>query len=110
MAMTKRSRLHVIGPGTILVAMLVPAPHGIPPIAAQVSRATYIHEANVAIAMRDGVRLRADIVRPAEGPSPTLVYRTPYGKHAALEDYTIFVRAVERGYAVVVQDVRGRYA
>ena len=110
MALTKLSRLLVIAPGTILIVTLLLAPHGTAPMAAQVSRATYVREANVDVAMRDGVRLRADIVRPTEGPSPTLIYRTPYGKHAALEDYTIFVRAVERGYAVVVQDVRGRYA
>ena len=110
MALTKLSRLLVIAPGTIVIVTLLLAPHGTAPMAAQVSRATYIREANVDVAMRDGVRLRADILRPTQGPSPTLVYRTPYGKHAALEDYTIFVRAVERGYAVVVQDVRGRYA
>jgi uncharacterized protein len=110
MALTKLSRLQVIAPGTILIVTLLLAPHGNAPMAAQVSRATYVREANVDVAMRDGVRLRADILRPTQGPSPTLVYRTPYGKHAALEDYTIFVRAVERGYAVVVQDVRGRYA
>ena len=39
-----------------------------------------------------------------------LVYRTPYGKEPALEEYTTFRHAVEHGYAVVVQDVRGRYA
>jgi hypothetical protein len=60
--------------------------------------------------MRDGVVLRADILRPASGSRfPVLVYRTPYGKDSALETYTTFRRAVERGYAVVVQDVRGRY-
>ena len=41
---------------------------------------------------------------------PVLVYRTPYGKEFALKEYTTFQHAVERGYAVVVQDVRGRYA
>ena len=61
--------------------------------------------------MRDGVVLRADVLRPTgEGRFPTLVYRTPYGKEDALKEYTTFRRAVERGYAVVVQDVRGRYA
>jgi putative CocE/NonD family hydrolase len=70
-----------------------------------------IHERDVAIPMRDGVVLRADILRPAgDGRFPTLVYRTPYGKHFGLESATTFARAVERGYAVVVQDVRGRYA
>ncbi len=60
--------------------------------------------------MRDGVVLRADVLRPrGDGKFPVLVYRTPYGKESALKDYTTFRRAVERGYAVVVQDVRGRY-
>lgn len=59
--------------------------------------------------MRDGVVLRADVVRPqAGGPFPTLVYRTPYGK-TATTDGAIVGKAVARGYAVVVQDVRGRY-
>lgn len=69
-----------------------------------------LREVDVAVPMRDGVVLRADVLRPpAQGRFPTLVYRTPYGKHAALDDETIFSRAVGRGYAVVVQDVRGRY-
>ena len=110
MALTKLSRLHVIGPGALLVLTLVLRRTVSPRMAAQASRATYIREGNVDVPMRDGVRLRADILRPPQGPSPTLVYRTPYGKHAALENYTIFIRAIERGYAVVVQDVRGRYA
>jgi uncharacterized protein len=70
-----------------------------------------ITENDVATPMRDGVILRADIMRPqGEGRFPVLVYRTPYGKEFALKDYSTFRRAVERGYAVVVQDVRGRYA
>ena len=65
----------------------------------------------VAVPMRDGITLRADVLRPAgEGKFPVLVYRTPYGKESALKDYTTFRHAVERGYVVVVQDVRGRYA
>src|SRR5437867_6772694 len=73
--------------------------------------ATVVHDQDVAVPMRDGVRLRADILRPSGNERfPTLVYRTPYGRHAALKDSTTFTRAVERGYAVVVQDVRGRYA
>lgn len=60
--------------------------------------------------MRDGVILRADVIRPAEvGRFPTLVYRTPYGKDAARIEYTTFKNAVARGYAVVIEDVRGRY-
>lgn len=68
-------------------------------------------ERDVAVTMRDGVVLRADVLRPAGvGPFPVLVYRTPYGKNEAEKDYTTFARAVERGYAVVVEDVRGRFA
>ncbi len=68
------------------------------------------HDVDVAIPMRDGVVLRAEVLRPIpDRRYPTLVYRTPYGAHAAVADYTTFVRAVQRGYAVVVQDVRGRY-
>jgi len=66
---------------------------------------------NVAVPMRDGVVLRADIWLPqAEGRFPTLVYRTPYGKHRAPKEWTTFETAVKRGYAIVIQDVRGRYA
>jgi uncharacterized protein len=65
---------------------------------------------NVPVPMRDGVVLRTDVLRPAKkGTFPVLVYRTPYGKDAAQREYTIFNHAVARGYAVVVQDVRGRF-
>ena len=72
---------------------------------------TWVREHDVAVPMRDGVLLRADVWRPqGNGPFPVLVYRTPYGKTAAQTDYTTFRKAVERGYAVVMQDVRGRFA
>ena len=67
-------------------------------------------ENNVAVPMRDGIALRADVLRPAAASKfPVLVYRTPYGKDAAQQEYTTFRHAVERGYAVVIVDVRGRY-
>jgi putative CocE/NonD family hydrolase len=67
-------------------------------------------EPNVAVPMRDGIVLRADLYRPGPaGRYPVLVYRTPYGKNAAAQDYRIHTAAVQRGYAVVLQDVRGRY-
>jgi hypothetical protein len=66
---------------------------------------------DVPVPMRDGVILRADVLLPAlSGRFPTLVYRTPYNKESALRDHKTFEKAVARGYAVVVQDVRGRYA
>ena len=72
---------------------------------------SFVREHDVAVPMRDGVTLRAEVWRPkGAGPFPVLVYRTPYGKDRAVESYTTFRAAVTRGYAVVAQDVRGRYA
>jgi putative CocE/NonD family hydrolase len=66
---------------------------------------------DVAVPMQDGVTLRADLYRPAAGGRfPVLVFRTPYGKHEAADSDGIHLKAVERGYAVLMQDVRGRYA
>jgi putative CocE/NonD family hydrolase len=69
-----------------------------------------IEEVNLTARMRDGVVLRADVYRPeaAEGV-PAILVRTPYGKDGHRR--RAFVQAaVARGFAVVVQDVRGRYA
>lgn len=58
------------------------------------------------VPMRDGVRLAADVYLPRkEGRVPTVLVRTPYGKSRGIESY---YRFVQRGYALVVQDVRGR--
>jgi uncharacterized protein len=66
---------------------------------------------NVALPMRDGTVLRADVwLPPQEGRFPTLVYRTPYGKENAPKEWTTFEKLPARGYAVVIEDVRGRYA
>ena len=65
----------------------------------------------VAIPMRDGTVLRADLLLPAAtGRFPTLVYRTPYGKQFAMKDGSTFEKAATRGYGVLIEDVRGRYA
>ena len=65
---------------------------------------------NVMVPMRDGVGLSTDIYLPAsEGPFPALLMRTIYDKTA--ESNVEWVpRFVERGYAVVMQDCRGKYA
>ena len=63
------------------------------------------------VKMRDGVTLRADIPSSSRRRQvPVLVYRTPYGKDQAPGQWNTFDKAVDRGYAVVIQDVRGRYA
>jgi putative CocE/NonD family hydrolase len=63
---------------------------------------------DIAVPMRDGVRLSANVFRPeAPGRYPTILVRTPYGKGAVISpNYAPFVA---HGYAMVVQDVRGRY-
>ncbi|MEZ4561950.1 MAG: CocE/NonD family hydrolase [Thermomicrobiales bacterium] len=69
-------------------------------------------EKDIPVAMRDGTILRTDVYRPAEGgPFPVIMQRTPYNKETAalsLQQTDVF-RAVRRGYAVVNQDVRGRF-
>jgi putative CocE/NonD family hydrolase len=66
---------------------------------------------DVSVPMRDGTILRADLLLPGStGHFPVLVYRTPYGKQFALKENKTFEKAVARGYAMVIQDVRGRYA
>ena len=77
--------------------------------AATPAPATPYVERGVAVPMRDGVRLAADVFRPARaGKFPTLIERTPYDRKR-LEDREILQEALRRGYAVVLQDVRGRY-
>jgi putative CocE/NonD family hydrolase len=67
-------------------------------------------ERDVVVPMRDGVRLAADVYRPAGGPAPALLHRLPYSKSYRPGISTLIfdpLDAVERGFAVVVQDVRG---
>jgi predicted acyl esterase len=61
------------------------------------------------IPMRDGVHLAADLSLPrGMGPWPTLLVRTPYSRKApGARSYRFFA---QHGYAVLIQDVRGRYA
>lgn len=71
-------------------------------------------EKDVRVRMRDGANLAADVYRPSgEARFPTLVMRLPYDKEAVEEVHMPYVdifRAVRSGYAVVVQDTRGRFA
>jgi len=67
------------------------------------------------IEMSDGVSLAATIYLPADpdkneltpldGPFPTVLKRTPYGRMDYLRDAFMYV---SRGYAVMAQDTRGR--
>lgn len=64
--------------------------------------------------MRDGVRLAADVYRPARGGRPlpsrcsALLERTPYDKRRPVLQQAGHFFA-ERGYVFVSQDVRGRH-
>ena len=71
-----------------------------------------IVERDVPVPMRDGVILRANVYRPADGrPAPVLLLRLPYDKEIA-QAYVYAHPAwyVRRGYGVVTQDTRGRGA
>src|SRR5262245_18131091 len=61
-----------------------------------------------AIPMRDGVKLATDVYLPTAGkpPYPTILIRTPYGKSGIKGAAD---NLCSRGYAVVAQDMRGRF-
>lgn len=63
---------------------------------------------NVMVCARDGTRLATDLYLPqGDGPFPVVVGRSPYNKNqAAFAGLAQSINAV--GYALVVQDVRGR--
>lgn len=69
-------------------------------------------ERHVQVAMRDGVHLATDVYLPeGEGPFPTLLTRIRGGRSSAFIVGVLMLNpldAVDRGYAVVVQEVRGR--
>jgi predicted acyl esterase len=61
------------------------------------------------VAMRDGVKLATDVYLPGDGGGkyPAIVVRTPYDKSKG--GAGIAATATRRGYALVVQDLRGRF-
>lgn len=68
-------------------------------------------ETNLPAAMRDGVTLFADVYRPdGPGPFPTILQRTPYDKSSPLAAQMLDpIKAAKAGFALVIQDTRGRY-
>ncbi|WP_017584118.1 CocE/NonD family hydrolase [Nocardiopsis valliformis] len=69
-------------------------------------------ESDVPAQMRDGTVLRADVYRPGgPGPWPVLLARLPYGKQTPVVAMTLDpLAAARRGFMVVIQDTRGRFA
>ena len=75
-----------------------------------------IIDQKVMMPMSDGVRLATDIYRPkTDEPVPIIFSRTPYNfntyRNGQLNTRTLnsALRAVEKGYAYVVQNERGRF-
>ena len=57
---------------------------------------------------RDGITLVADIYRPADGQKhPIMLTRTPYNKDNMAP---IGMKGAQRGFIVIAQDTRGRFA
>jgi putative CocE/NonD family hydrolase len=68
---------------------------------------------DVAVPMRDGVSLRADVYRgDGATPVPAIVNRTPYDRTSPLIQLAAIEpqRVVDAGFALICQDVRGRFA
>lgn len=71
-----------------------------------------VYDRDVMAPMRDGVLLAADVYRPAgSGRWPVILMRVPYDKrYAQTNTFRHPSWYAARGYVVVVQDTRGRYA
>lgn len=71
-------------------------------------------EKDVPVPLRDNVTTYADVYRPLDGPpAPVVLVRTPYDKEVNMGGLGVlpqWVKLAERGYAVVVQDTRGRFS
>jgi putative CocE/NonD family hydrolase len=65
------------------------------------------------IPMRDGVKLHAVILKPADiaGPLPFLIQRTPYGVDWSnrASFFSVHPELARDGYIYVCEDIRGRY-
>ncbi len=110
-----RSTPHALAVGPDYTAGHAP---GQKPGAALSNKPALVVERDVPVPMRDGAVLRADVWLPSgsAGPTPSktrrpvLLCRTPYGKDTDPDELRFAAKAVERGYVVVIQDVRGRFA
>lgn len=61
-------------------------------------------------AMPDGVRLSTDVYLPDKpGKFPCILIRTPYGNNDPIKKIPLGREFASNGYAVAIQDVRGRY-
>lgn len=63
------------------------------------------------VRMRDGIRLATDVYLPdVDGPVPAVLIRLPYDKNGRFVRIDVLADALlERGYALVAQDCRGKF-
>jgi putative CocE/NonD family hydrolase len=84
----------------------------IPAVQPSQPRCEVLVQKNIKVPVRDGTHLALDLYLPASagqplpGKHPTLLVRTPYDKNGVVAEARWFA---ERGYAVAVNDCRGRY-
>ena len=65
-------------------------------------------ERNVTITLRDGVKIYADVFRPAdEKPVPPIIAWTPYGKHVPFDPTRFLNAGVKDGRHLEIHRVRG---
>jgi putative CocE/NonD family hydrolase len=112
--MPRRERGRLLGSVAVLLLLQgLPLFAQPPKVARREPEFGVVVEKNVTIAVRDGTKLAADVYRPAkgekavEGRFPTLLTRTPYNKDGSSGEGRYYAA---RGYNVVANDVRGRYA
>src|SRR6266576_2830207 len=104
----RQESLRLVGRTVLFIAVFVLTMGLMAPAVTAAETHEVTVERNVAAKMRDGVTLRADIYRPkADGKFPVLLVRTPYDKTS---ETNFGLRAAARGYVVIAQDVRGRFA
>jgi uncharacterized protein len=95
--------------GILLLAVFVPSSVLAQVVTSPPELRNVHQELGVAVPMRDGTHLAADLFLPHAGRRlPAVLVRTPYNrKTRVMAGYHFFL---PRGYAVLIQDVRGRYA
>ncbi|MED5462357.1 MAG: CocE/NonD family hydrolase [Pseudomonadota bacterium] len=105
-----RCRRAIFG---VILSLSLGAGPAIGQVDAEIAKFEALSESDtmVMVSMRDGVRLATDVYRPkGDGPFPTVLVKTPYNFNTIAGASLMFANeAIERGYAVVVQNERGRY-
>ena len=87
-------------------------PDKVLPFRSAITHRQLVFERDVPMRTRDGVTLRADVIRP-DSPErfPVILMPTPYDKRASLDSGPVVMRNLAlRGYVTIIQDVRGKYA